>query len=159
MVPLPCFRIDWFSYCTQNLETGEIIRFGLFRTKLHQGSDCSWSSVKLTHFIFWYYLPTSTKYSFISNIDDKHLLFLVLKELYWVRIWWIWPASQIRQKPISIERRLKSWNNKYNFKWNQPYLSCVSNLSPGSNSSKFDLCRLNFKCHFLIGISYFYNWK
>ena len=44
---------------------------------------------------------------------------------------WIWVASQIRQKPVSIERRLISCNIKYNFKWNQPYLSRVSNLSRG----------------------------
>ena len=31
----------------------------------------------------------------------------------------------IRQKPVSIERRLKSWNIEYNFKGNQPYLSLV----------------------------------
>ena len=42
--------------------------------------------------------------------------------------------SQIRQKPISIERRLKSWNIEYNFKCNQPYLSRTLNLSCGSNS-------------------------
>jgi len=39
-----------------------------------------------------------------------------------VRIKWIWVASQIRRKPISFKRRLKSWNIEYNFKWNQPYL-------------------------------------
>ena len=37
------------------------------------------------------------------------------------------PPTQNRQRPVSIERRLKSWNIKYNFKWNQPYLSRVSN--------------------------------
>ena len=37
-------------------------------------------------------------------------------------------------KPVSIEGRLKSWNIKYNFKWNQPYLSRVSNLSRDTNS-------------------------
>ena len=37
------------------------------------------------------------------------------------------------QKPVSIERRLKFWNIEYYFKWNQPYLSRVSNLSRGSN--------------------------
>ena len=42
--------------------------------------------------------------------------------------------AQIRQKPVSIEHRLKSWNIEYNFKWNQPYLSRVSNLSRSSNS-------------------------
>ena len=30
---------------------------------------------------------------------------------------------RLRQKPVSIKRRLKSWNIEYNFKWNQPYLS------------------------------------
>ena len=29
-------------------------------------------------------------------------------------------------------RRLKSWKIEYNFKWNQPYLSRVSNLNPAS---------------------------
>ena len=33
----------------------------------------------------------------------------------------IYPASQIPQKPVSIERRLRSGKIKY--KWNQPYLS------------------------------------
>ena len=28
-----------------------------------------------------------------------------------------------RQKLVTIERWLKSWNTEYNFKWNQPYLS------------------------------------
>ena len=28
----------------------------------------------------------------------------------------------------------KSWNIEYNFKWNQPYLSRISNLSRGSSS-------------------------
>ena len=47
----------------------------------------------------------------------------------------IWAASQIRQNPVSIERRrLKSWNIEYNLKWNQPYLGRVLNLSPGSKS-------------------------
>ena len=36
--------------------------------------------------------------------------------------------SQIRQKPVSIERRLKSRNNEYDLKWNQPYLSRGLNL-------------------------------
>ena len=39
-----------------------------------------------------------------------------------------------RQKLVSIERRHKSWNIEYNFKWNQPYLSHVLNLSRRSNS-------------------------
>ena len=34
-------------------------------------------------------------------------------------------ASQILEKLISIERR----NIEYNFKWNQPYLSRISNLA------------------------------
>ena len=46
---------------------------------------------------------------------------------YIVRIKWICAASQNHQKPVSIERRLKSWNIKYIFKWNQPYLSHDSN--------------------------------
>ena len=37
-------------------------------------------------------------------------------------------------KPVSIERRFKSWNIEYNFTWNQPYLSQVLNLSRESNS-------------------------
>ena len=37
-------------------------------------------------------------------------------------------------KPVSIERRLKSWNIEYNFKWNQPYLSRGLILSWGSNT-------------------------
>ena len=28
-------------------------------------------------------------------------------------------------KPVSIERRLKSWNVEHNFKWNQPCLSRI----------------------------------
>ena len=38
------------------------------------------------------------------------------------------------KKPASIERRLKYWKFKYNFKWNPSHLSCVSKLSHGSNS-------------------------
>ena len=41
------------------------------------------------------------------------------------------------RKPVSIERRLKSWNIDYDFKWNQPYLSHGLNLSRGF--FKFDL--------------------
>ena len=37
-------------------------------------------------------------------------------------------------KPFSIERRLKSYNNEYDFKWNQPYLSRGLHLSCGSSS-------------------------
>ena len=33
---------------------------------------------------------------------------------------WIWDAPQIRQEPVLIERRLKSWKINNNFKWNQP---------------------------------------
>ncbi len=36
-------------------------------------------------------------------------------------------------KKVSIEGRLKSWNMKFNFKWNPSYLSRLSNLSCGSN--------------------------
>ena len=43
-------------------------------------------------------------------------------------------VSPISQKPISIERRLKSWKIEYSFKWNQSNLSFVLNLSRGSNS-------------------------
>ena len=39
-----------------------------------------------------------------------------------------------RLKPVWIERRLKSWNIEYNFKWNQAYLSRISNFNRGSNS-------------------------
>ena len=39
----------------------------------------------------------------------------------------------VNKNPVLIERRLQSWNVKYNFKWNQPYLSRVSNISSGSN--------------------------
>ena len=38
------------------------------------------------------------------------------------------------QKPVSIERRLKSWKNKYKFKWNHHNLSRCLNLNRGSNS-------------------------
>ena len=44
------------------------------------------------------------------------------------------PRLKSTQNLISIERRLKSWNIEYNFKWNQPCLSRVSNLSRGLNS-------------------------
>ena len=50
----------------------------------------------------------------------------------------------IRQKPVSIERRFISWNIKFNFKWNQPYLSPVSNLSRRSNSLNSASCLLYF---------------
>ena len=42
------------------------------------------------------------------------------------------PRFKSSQKPISIERQLKSWNIEYICQWNQPYLSRVSNLSRGS---------------------------
>ena len=38
-------------------------------------------------------------------------------------------------KTGSIERRLKSWKNVYNFNWNQSYLSRGLNLSRDSNSA------------------------
>ena len=34
----------------------------------------------------------------------------------------------------SAKNRFQSWNIEYNFKWNQPYLNCVSILSRSSNS-------------------------
>ena len=37
-------------------------------------------------------------------------------------------------KPGVIQRRLKSWNFWYNFKWNQPYLNHGLNLNRRSNS-------------------------
>ena len=58
---------------------------------------------------------------------------MLIKDTY-VWIQWIWAASLIRQKPVSIERRLKSWSNEYDFKWNQPYLSRGLNFSRYSNS-------------------------
>ena len=51
-----------------------------------------------------------------------------------VRIEWIWAASKIRQKLVSIEYLLKSWNIEYIFKWNQIYLSGGLNLSRRPNS-------------------------
>ena len=33
------------------------------------------------------------------------------------------PRFKSSKNPISIERRLKSWNIEYDFKWNQTYLS------------------------------------
>ena len=44
------------------------------------------------------------------------------------------PRLKSAKKTVSIERRVKSWNIKYNFEWNHPYLSRVSNLSRGLNS-------------------------
>ena len=38
------------------------------------------------------------------------------------------------QKPVLIERRLKSWKISYKFIWNQPYLSGGLNLNSGLNS-------------------------
>ena len=43
------------------------------------------------------------------------------------------PRLKSARTRFSIERRLKSWNIEYNFKWNQPYLSRRLNLSRGSN--------------------------
>ena len=40
----------------------------------------------------------------------------------------------LNQKLVSIERLLKSQSLEYKFKWNQPCLSCVSNLRCSSNS-------------------------
>ena len=36
-------------------------------------------------------------------------------------------VSNPQKKQVLIERRLKSFNIEYNFKWNQPYLSRGSN--------------------------------
>ena len=44
------------------------------------------------------------------------------------------PRLKSPKKPVSIQRRLKPWKIKYNFKWNQLYLSRGLNLSRGSNS-------------------------
>ena len=38
------------------------------------------------------------------------------------------------QKPVPIERRLKSRSSEYNFEWNQPCLTRASNLRRASNS-------------------------
>ena len=43
--------------------------------------------------------------------------------------------SQIPQKPVLIDCRLKSWKTLYKFKWNEPYLSRGLNLNRGSNSA------------------------
>ena len=43
------------------------------------------------------------------------------------------PRLKSAKNRFPIERRPKSWNIEYNFKWNQPYFSHVSNLSRGSN--------------------------
>jgi len=51
-------------------------------------------------------------------------------------------SSKIGRKPVTVERRLKSWNIELNFKWNQPYLSWASNLSRGSNSLNSASCSL-----------------
>ena len=42
-------------------------------------------------------------------------------------------SAKIRQNPVLIQRRLKSWNILYNFKWNQPYLNRGLNLNRRSN--------------------------
>ena len=48
------------------------------------------------------------------------------------------------QKPVSIERRLKSWNIEYNFKWNQPYLSRRIKFKPPLKLLKFGLGFQNY---------------
>ena len=65
------------------------------------------------------------------------------------------PRLKSAKKLVSIERRFKSWNIKHNLKWNQPYLSCVSNLSRGSNSlisASLWQFRKILNIHFLIKI-------
>ena len=67
-------------------------------------------------------------------------------------------VSNPPKKPVLIERRLKSWNIEYNFKWNQPYLIRVLNLSRGSNSLNsasdgFKLKTCIFKLPFLLDFS------
>ena len=52
--------------------------------------------------------------------------------------------SQIPPKPVSIERRLKSLNIEYDFKWNQTYLSRSLNLRRGSNSFNSASVLLNY---------------
>ena len=44
------------------------------------------------------------------------------------------PRLKSPQKPVSIERRLKSWKIEKKFNGNKPYLSPGLNLSPSSNS-------------------------
>ena len=59
----------------------------------------------------------------------------------------------LSRKTVSIERRLRSLNIEYNFKWNQPYLGRVSNLSRGSSSLNLASVRLelvSFKIYHLI---------
>ena len=48
------------------------------------------------------------------------------------------PRLKTPQKPVLIKRRLKSWKIKYNFKWNQRY------LSRGSNSLKLNSASRHF---------------
>ena len=43
-------------------------------------------------------------------------------------------SAKIRQNPVLMKRRLKSWNIWYNLKWNQPYLNRGLNLNRRSNS-------------------------
>ena len=69
--------------------------------------------------------------------DLKCELFLVLESLITrteSEVHEFEPRLKSAKKTVSIKRRLKSWNIEYNFKWNQLYLSRVSNLSRGSNS-------------------------
>ena len=54
-------------------------------------------------------------------------------------------ASKIRQKPVSIERRLKSWNIEYDFKWNQPYLRRGSNSLNSASDLMFFYCLVNYR--------------
>ena len=72
-----------------------------------------------------------------------------------VRIWiWIWigAAPQIHQKPVSIDRRLISWNIEFNFKWNQfePRLKFMPRLK----FFKFGLCVKKQKHEYFI-----YTWS
>ena len=70
-----------------------------------------------------------------KNKRNKCHLFKYLKYMYrLIALQKKGKKNNFISKPVSIERQLKSWYIKYNFKWNQTYLSCVSTLSRCSMS-------------------------
>jgi len=66
--------------------------------------------------------------------DNSLSIFTVKTEMEFKEFEPRFKSAKIRQNPVWIKRRHKSWNIWYNFKWNQPYLSRGLNLNRRSNS-------------------------
>ena len=81
------------------------------------------------HTLFWY---RHTHMTFPPPVRDS--LTKVLSSKVEFNDFEPGPKSAKKNSYYWAPRRLKSWNIEYNFKGNQRYFSCDSNLSRGSNS-------------------------